>query len=175
MPELEDGETAEVQGSAANPYVMKNVGGVYSCSCPAWRHQSLPLEARSCKHLRALRGEDVEVARVRAAGADLARRPTASRVSAPAGARAAGTAPAVMLAHKWDGAADISGWWMSEKLDGVRAFWDGEQFLSRQGWGSSPGPPSPPAASSSGTATSTPDSPRPCPSEVCRGPFPGPS
>ncbi len=81
MPELEDGETAEVQGSAANPYVMKNVGGVYSCSCPAWRHQSLPLEARSCKHLRALRGEDVEVARVRAAGADLARRPTASRVS----------------------------------------------------------------------------------------------
>jgi len=33
----------------------------------------------------------------------------------------------------WDNAADLSGWWMSEKLDGVRAYWDGKQFLSRQG------------------------------------------
>jgi len=24
-----------------------------------------------------------------------------------------------------------TGWWMSEKLDGVRAYWDGKQFLSR--------------------------------------------
>jgi DNA ligase-1 len=28
---------------------------------------------------------------------------------------------------------DLAGWWMSEKLDGVRAYWDGRQFLSRQG------------------------------------------
>jgi len=26
---------------------------------------------------------------------------------------------------------DPAGWWMSEKLDGVRAYWDGKQFLSR--------------------------------------------
>ena len=25
------------------------------------------------------------------------------------------------------------GWWMSEKLDGVRAYWDGQNFYSRQG------------------------------------------
>ena len=37
------------------------------------------------------------------------------------------------LAESWDNAADLSGWWMSEKLDGVRAYWDGKQFLSRQG------------------------------------------
>ena len=39
MPDLQDGESVEVKGSAAKPYVLKNVGGVYSCSCPAWRNQ----------------------------------------------------------------------------------------------------------------------------------------
>ena len=29
---------------------------------------------------------------------------------------------------------DISGWVMSEKLDGVRGFWDGKQLISRQGY-----------------------------------------
>jgi DNA ligase-1 len=28
---------------------------------------------------------------------------------------------------------DIAGWYMSEKLDGVRAYWNGDQLLSRQG------------------------------------------
>lgn len=29
---------------------------------------------------------------------------------------------------------DLSGWVMSEKLDGVRGFWDGKQLMSRQGY-----------------------------------------
>jgi DNA ligase-1 len=36
------------------------------------------------------------------------------------------------LAHKYAG-QDVTGWWMSEKFDGVRAIWDGENFLSRTG------------------------------------------
>lgn len=52
MPDLEDGETIEMQGSGSKPYVLKNTGGVYSCSCPAWRNQSLPIDRRTCKHLR---------------------------------------------------------------------------------------------------------------------------
>ena len=40
----------------------------------------------------------------------------------------------VMLAKKFEPSKhDVTGWWMSEKLDGVRAFWDGENFLSRTG------------------------------------------
>jgi DNA ligase-1 len=39
----------------------------------------------------------------------------------------------LLLAETWDNATDLSDWWMSEKLDGVRAYWDGKQFLSRQG------------------------------------------
>jgi DNA ligase-1 len=38
-----------------------------------------------------------------------------------------------MLAHNYDPAKDYTGWYMSEKLDGVRAWWTGEFFLSRTG------------------------------------------
>src|SRR5262249_56598267 len=64
MPDLRDGESVEMQGSGSKPYVLKNVGGVYSCSCPAWRNQALPIEQRTCKHLRKLRGDAAEEARI---------------------------------------------------------------------------------------------------------------
>ncbi len=41
--------------------------------------------------------------------------------------------PPLLLAHSWDEETDVAGWWISEKLDGVRAYWDGKQFLSRLG------------------------------------------
>lgn len=37
-----------------------------------------------------------------------------------------------MLAKNYDG-RDVTGWMMSEKLDGVRALWDGENLTSRNG------------------------------------------
>jgi DNA ligase-1 len=39
----------------------------------------------------------------------------------------------VMLAQSWDQKADIKGWWMSEKLDGVRGYWTGRELISRSG------------------------------------------
>lgn len=42
-------------------------------------------------------------------------------------------APPVTLAKTYDEAIDVSQYWISEKLDGVRAYWDGEQLISRQG------------------------------------------
>ena len=39
----------------------------------------------------------------------------------------------VMLAHRWDQKVEIKGWWMSEKLDGVRGYWTGTKLISRQG------------------------------------------
>ena len=38
----------------------------------------------------------------------------------------------VLLAHKYAG-EDVTGWWASEKLDGVRAYWDGSRLISRSG------------------------------------------
>ncbi|MCB1800726.1 MAG: DNA ligase [Gammaproteobacteria bacterium] len=39
----------------------------------------------------------------------------------------------LLLLTRYAPGTDISGWYMSEKLDGVRAYWDGHQLLSRQG------------------------------------------
>ena len=39
---------------------------------------------------------------------------------------------AVMLAKTWSG-TDPAGWWMSEKLDGVRAWWNGYRLTTRTG------------------------------------------
>src|SRR5437588_10930061 len=105
MADLCDGESVEMTGSARRPYVLKNVGGVYSCSCPAWRHQALPIERRSCKHLRRLRGDAAEAARV--------------GVTPPAprdGAKAVVRPPPLLLAETWDGSVDPAGWLLSEKL-----------------------------------------------------------
>src|SRR5262245_46741355 len=123
MPDLENGQTYEMQGSAKTPYRIKNVNGVYSCTCPAWCNQSKPSNARTCKHIRKLRGEAAEEARLASAGELLPLK--------PAGQEDVKDLP-ILLAEVWDGDADPTGWWMSEKLDGVRAYWDGKQFLSRR-------------------------------------------
>jgi len=120
MPDLKDGESTTMKGSGRQPYVLKNVGGVYSCSCPAWRNQSLPIEQRTCKHLRKLRGDDAEQKRI----GQLATSPAPKQKP---------TSPALLLAETWDNSQNVNDWWMSEKLDGVRAYWNGTQFLSRQG------------------------------------------
>src|SRR5438105_3445821 len=125
MADLNDGESMEMKGSGARPYVLKNVGGVYSCTCPAWRNQSTAIERRTCKHLRKLRGDAAEETRL---GAALPQKPA----NATADDKAS-TEPPLLLAASWDNTTDLAGWWMSEKLDGVRAYWDGKQFLSRQG------------------------------------------
>jgi DNA ligase-1 len=127
MADLEDGAETEMKGSGAKPYVLKNTGGVYSCSCPAWRNQSVAIEKRTCKHLRKLRGDAAEDARV------------GSAATAPAAAKKktnedeASEGPPLLLAHAWEQDVDLTGWWMSEKLDGVRAYWNGKSFVSRLG------------------------------------------
>ena len=125
MPDLDDGASVEMKGSGAKPYILKNVGGVYSCSCPAWRNQSVAIERRTCKHLRKLRGDAAERARV---GEEIPPRPEGTGEG-----EAEKAGPPLLLAERWDNAQDLAGWWMSEKLDGVRAYWDGRALISRLG------------------------------------------
>ncbi|MDB5387002.1 MAG: uncharacterized protein JWM11_2648 [Planctomycetaceae bacterium] len=126
MSDLADGESVEMQGSGSKPYVLRNIGGVYSCSCPAWRNQSIAIEKRTCKHLKKLRGEAAEVERVGVAVPATAKSDSDPEKEAKAG-------PPLLLAESWDDSRNYRGWWMSEKLDGVRAYWTGSIFLSRQG------------------------------------------
>lgn len=41
--------------------------------------------------------------------------------------------PPLQLAKVYQAGMDLQGYWVSEKLDGVRAYWDGQQLLSRGG------------------------------------------
>src|ERR1700732_172733 len=120
--DLRDGESVEVQGSASRPYQLKNVAGVYSCTCPAWRNQSLPIDRRSCKHLCRLRGDQTEEARV---GQPLPKTPEKLRPAI--------IAPQLLLAESWAGEGVVRGWGFNEKLDGVRCYWNGSGFVSRLG------------------------------------------
>ena len=130
LADLADGESTTMQGSGRDPYVLKNVGGVYSCSCPAWRNAGGAIDNRTCKHLRKLRGDAAETHRV---GTSNTRARAAAVTRTGGSATASGVAPPVLLAHPWDNVTDLTSWWMSEKLDGVRAYWDGTRLLSRLG------------------------------------------
>lgn len=53
--------------------------------------------------------------------------------AAPVLAVSTATSPALMLAGVWPVGRDPAGYLVSEKLDGVRAFWDGERLRFRSG------------------------------------------
>jgi DNA ligase 1 len=121
--DIPDGGQVTVPGSGSATYVLRNTGGVYSCTCPAWRNQSVHIDRRTCKHLRRFRGEAAEEARLGALPV---------RAASSGGSSPGANAPPLLLAHRWE-EQDPTGWLMSEKLDGVRAYWDGKRFISRLG------------------------------------------
>ncbi|HIO92569.1 MAG TPA: DNA ligase [Leucothrix mucor] len=43
------------------------------------------------------------------------------------------SAPDLLLAKVYSNSIDVSQYWVSEKYDGVRAYWNGKHFISRQG------------------------------------------
>ncbi|KJE92270.1 DNA ligase [Capsaspora owczarzaki ATCC 30864] len=145
--DMQEGDSIEIAGAGARNYFLKLIGGVYSCTCPAWRNQSKAINARTCKHVIAMRGQEAEDARLaeaEQAGGDAddddggdarsGKRRATSRPSKPPTSSYT-VAPDLLLAHKWspDLAVDFKGWFISEKWDGVRAYWDGSKFVSRLG------------------------------------------
>src|SRR5262245_3509497 len=90
---------------------------------PVDRHRAPDLQAHQGRPWR--RGRD----RARGRRGDGASAPRAKAAATPSAGGDEGNAPPVLLAHAWDGASDLTGWWLSEKLDGVRAYWDGTRFL----------------------------------------------
>ena len=56
----------------------------------------------------------------------------AAEVSPPA-AVAKKDGPAMLLANVWNPGIDPTGWWISEKYDGQRGYWDGRKLWTRQG------------------------------------------
>ncbi|MBU6417666.1 MAG: DNA ligase, partial [Xanthomonadaceae bacterium] len=50
-----------------------------------------------------------------------------------AGPARTATPPPVELVDVYHGGVDLSGYWVSEKFDGVRGYWNGRQLLTRGG------------------------------------------
>ena len=113
-----------MQGSGKNPYQVMLKDGVWSCNCPAWRNQGKPIDQRFCKHTTSVQAFAGAATPLRVPTQNAT--PTKPTVMANLGG--------VMLAEKWEG-EDVTGWWQSEKLDGVRAIWDPNtrKFFSRAG------------------------------------------
>ncbi len=70
-----------------------------------------------------------------AAGLFLAGSPLAAKEKDPGADKPApeAQAPRLLLANVWNPSIDPTGWWMSEKYDGVRAYWDGNALWTRKG------------------------------------------
>ncbi|KAI8819633.1 uncharacterized protein EV422DRAFT_558398, partial [Fimicolochytrium jonesii] len=146
---LKDGDTVDCASKSSSAvYKIKRTGDHYYCTCPAWRNQGgVPINARSCKHLKEVLGDAYESARCGQVNASASsdgkstdakrKRGNAGAAAGPAAKKAKAIAPALILANSWDQVSgpDPTGWWVSEKLDGVRALWDPvrRQFVSRLG------------------------------------------
>ncbi|KAF7369060.1 Dna ligase [Mycena venus] len=68
---LRDGENREAKSSSGgHTYKIKRTQDHYYCHCPAWRNQAcftctgVPVNARTCKHLRDILGDAYETARL---------------------------------------------------------------------------------------------------------------
>lgn len=144
---LEIGQSTEVQGSGAKPYIVKNVDGtIWSCTCPAWRNSGGAVDQKTCKHVNKIRGSAPAVSHMILEKAEkeiTADKDYAAEVMARAEAEGRKLrqdektklhGPKILLAHDFDDYdIDPTGYWISEKLDGCRAIWDGKNFISRSG------------------------------------------
>ncbi len=131
---LIEGQPVEMKGSGKSPYILKNIGGVFSCTCPAWANQSAKIDRRSCKHLRKLLGEESEFLRIGGEPGkveEMLKHASGRKLRADEKAKLNG--PPILLAQPWTADVDPTGYWQSEKLDGCRALWSGTEFISRQG------------------------------------------
>lgn len=94
-------------------------------ACPVTKHRHVECEGRvtgKASGERASELDTIMVARAKAPAVTV----TIDKASEAAARK-------VMLAQKWTDKHDPTGWWISEKLDGVRAYWDGRNFYSRLG------------------------------------------
>ncbi|RHZ31759.1 hypothetical protein DYB37_004002 [Aphanomyces astaci] len=118
---IADGDVVAVSGNSSN-YEVRFRGGVYYCTCMGWKMQNKAVDARSCKHLRQVLGDEFDTWRTR--GDSTATTSPVKTVKQ--------NAPKLLLAQKWE-RQDVVGWWISEKFDGVRGYWNGSEFVSRLG------------------------------------------
>lgn len=123
--DLENGLRVFIKGSSALPYTLKKFNGGYSCTCQGWAMQVhvKGVQATSCKHLKLVRGVEAEAERCQAF-AGVKTSSAKKNTSIPG---------SISLAQQWTASTDPTGYVMSEKLDGMRAYWCGKKLWTRSG------------------------------------------
>jgi hypothetical protein len=98
---IADGESVLVPGKA---YVMKNIGGIYSCTCSGWKFQSKKIDARTCKHLQEYCGTVAEQKRLKTVteGSAAAASKKQQKASSTKGSGGLFEASNLILAHAWN-------------------------------------------------------------------------
>ena len=84
------------------------------------------VQAATCKHLKQVRGEEVEAIRCNT-NAGIVANPSNKANKNPS------IVSRISLAQKWKPTSDPTGYLMSEKLDGMRAYWCGKKLWTRSG------------------------------------------
>lgn len=114
-----------VDSVAVGGFILKRTGSNYECTCSSFtgiENIGKPSNMKTCSHLKNYLGDEFERARC-----DLPEKGKKPKIPQH-------IQVSVLLAHKYkEGDTNPLNWWMSEKLDGVRAYWNGRCFYSRLG------------------------------------------
>jgi hypothetical protein len=123
---MKEGDAVTIQGTSGSSYEIRLRGGIHYCTCPGWKMSPGAVDQKVCKHMREYLGEAFIAWR------NGTQPPPSKSQRASSSSSGAKEVPKLLLAHPL-GDTDVSGWWCSEKLDGVRAYWNGTSFISRLG------------------------------------------
>ncbi|PRP81462.1 ATP dependent DNA ligase-like protein [Planoprotostelium fungivorum] len=118
--DLKDGDSAHHMN-----HRLERHGDVYQCDCEAWKYTPGDWKKKTCKHLISYLGQDHETKGEETSASEKEGKPGKKKDKKPR--------PPIILAEKWTLETDPTGYWISEKLDGVRAYWDGQDLISRLG------------------------------------------
>lgn len=111
---LNVGESVEIPSSSTDQVykVIKTEEG-YTCTCKGWQFNRSPKRDKTCRHVKQVR-----------CGVKTQRKKAKIQKNGP---------EKLILAENYTTDMNVISWYMSEKIDGIRAYWDGQQFWSRTG------------------------------------------
>lgn len=126
---LQIGESIDIPSdSTSEVYTVTRKQKGYECTCRGYTFCSGPKEHKTCKHIK-----HVKNIKNLKAGSVKKMETRSKKIQKTQNNNILGTGPQkLILAHNFDN-QDVTHWYMSEKIDGIRAYWDGQQLWSRTG------------------------------------------